>query len=257
MDEVAYTDPTAEEMNSFLHCLMHGINKQAFQLFGDRVVSGPFAGMVIPEKSPWDDGNVSTKLLGCYEHELHESIQYAVWRRPSVIINVGCAEGYYAIGLARLMTYATVYAFDIAELSRLLCEDYAKRNGVKVNLIEGVKAPEELRLTQARGHRLYVIDCEGSELELIDLDKCPELIHSDIIVECHDFMKPNASLTLADRLCRTHRVELIRPQLPDLGQFQFLKQAPGVLSMLMVTEKRPYPCYWLACWAHSKETGNV
>jgi SAM-dependent methyltransferase len=244
------TEPDAKEMNDLLLRVMRGVNGQAFRLFGSKVHTGPFAGMIIPERTPhWDDGNSGTKLFGTYEHELHAAIEYAVWRLPKIVVNVGCAEGYYAIGLARMLE-ADVYGFDICEESLLMCKDYAERNNVMVTLAVGCKSPGEMRLPDLPGRRLYIVDVEGEEFELLDLGKCPELINSDIIVECHDFLRPQVSIMLADRFSRTHRIELVRPKLPDLTQFQFLSKFPTVMGTLMVVEKRPMPCCWLTAWAN-------
>ena len=249
------TEPDNEEMSKLILRVMRGVNGQAFRLFGNRVYGGPFAGMIIPERvQHWDDGNFGTKLLGCYEHELHDVIHHAVWRYPNVLIDVGCSEGYYAIGFARMHKDLRVHALDISDAALTLCSMYATINGVKdqVYTARGARDPSELRFRGIEGRRLYMIDCEGDEAELIDLEACPELKHSDIIVECHDFMRPSMSRILADRLAATHKVELIRPTMPDFGQFQFLRQLPSIISVLMVVEKRPMPCYWLACWANSR-----
>src|SRR5215813_4226420 len=77
------------------------ITPKIFQKLGNRVLTGPFKGMIVTDQPNWDDGNSTLKLLGCYEHELWDAIELAITRKPSAVINIGCAEGYYAIGLAR------------------------------------------------------------------------------------------------------------------------------------------------------------
>lgn len=253
MDEDSEPDTT--ELRDLLMKVMRGVNGQAFRLFGNKIHMGPFAGMVIPERVPnWDDGNSGTKLLGCYEHELHDAVYHAIWREPDLVIDVGCAEGYYAIGFARALPQARVYALDTNEAALKLCEEYSRINGTagRIHFVQGARSPEELRFSTTVGKRLYLIDCEGEELELVDLRKCPELKYSDIIVECHDFMRPSVSRILADRLAATHKVDLIRPRLPNFGQYQFVRLVPSIISILMIVEKRPMPCYWLTCWANSR-----
>lgn len=255
MAEPDNDEPDPCELKDLLMRAMRGVNGQAFRLFGNRIHQGPFVGMIIPERVPnWDDGNFSVKMLGYYEHELHDAVYHAIWREPDVIVNVGCAEGYYAIGFARALRSAQVFAFDINESALELCQAYARTNETfeQTRFVQGVRSPSELCLTGVKGKRLYLIDCEGAELDLVDLDKCPELVHSDIIVECHDFMLPSASRILADRLAATHTVNLIRPRVPDFERFQFVRQTPAIMSLLMIVEKRPMPCYWLTCWAHSR-----
>jgi len=46
-------------------------------------------------------GALTAKLLGTYEKELQDAIRALEKKRFGRIINVGAAEGYYAVGLAR------------------------------------------------------------------------------------------------------------------------------------------------------------
>ena len=244
-----YYEPDAKEMTELLLRVMDGVNAQSFRRWGNKVMTGPFTGMIVPERAPWADGNASTKLIGCYEHELHEVIETALWRQPAVVVNVGCAEGYYAVGFAR--KDLEVYGYDVSPGSLIVCQEYAEKNNVQVILEKGIKEPETL--PSFNKHTLYFMDCEGDEDTLVDLDRCPSLVNGDVIVECHDFLKPGVGSRVADRLARTHRVDLIRPKLPDL---RFLEKLPTAMGVLAVVEKRPMPCCWLACWANSKGASN-
>ncbi len=254
MDE---REPTLDEMRGALMFMMLGVHAQAARVFGTKVRSGPFEGMEIPLHTPWDDGNFGSKLMGSYEHDLHRAVDHAVWRRPNVVVNVGAGEGYYAIGLARILREkAIVYALDTSEDARMLCSDYAERNDVRVRSVAGADTPEELSFEGVPGHRLYVVDVEGAEVELLDPRRCPELTTSDLIVECHDFLRPGASSIIADRFTATHAVTVIRPTLPDFARYTSLARHPSVMAVLMVLDKRPVPTYWLTCWANHKELHN-
>src|SRR5229473_2239235 len=68
---------------------------------GQKVLNGPFQGMMLASGSA--EGCYVPKLLGCYEAELHPYVAEAAQRGYEAIINVGTAEGYYAIGMARLL----------------------------------------------------------------------------------------------------------------------------------------------------------
>jgi len=74
------------------------------------VLGGRFAGM------QYDDfGHGSPlipKVFGTYEAELHSWILESFDRRHDCFINVGCAEGYYAVGFARAIPEIAIYAFD-------------------------------------------------------------------------------------------------------------------------------------------------
>jgi methylase of polypeptide subunit release factors len=61
------------------------------------------------------------KLLGSYEAELHPVLDQVIRNNYETIIDVGCAEGYYAVGLALSLPTTHVHAFDIDSRARELC----------------------------------------------------------------------------------------------------------------------------------------
>jgi hypothetical protein len=64
------------------------------------VESGPFAGM---KYLPGFCEGILPKLLGSYEQELWPALHSIASLPIQAVINIGCAEGYYAVGLARLL----------------------------------------------------------------------------------------------------------------------------------------------------------
>src|SRR5215475_3057945 len=156
--------PTLDEMNDMMMSIMRGVNAQLFQMMGNRVVYGPFKGMEIKQDPVWYDGNASTKLLGCYEFELDAVIAKAIARKPKTVINIGCADGFYAIGFAKVLPEATVFAIDVDEASLWECREMAERNGVaeRMRFHYGCHSADELDFQLPDG-RLYIVDCEGHE----------------------------------------------------------------------------------------------
>ena len=80
---------------------------------GPFVRGGPFDGMQFTTDCRWP--GFPTYLTGNYEAELHEALEEFIATRPDVVVDVGCAEGYYAVGLALRLPEAHVYAYDIDE----------------------------------------------------------------------------------------------------------------------------------------------
>src|SRR5512140_2013789 len=62
------------------------------------VLSGPFKGMRYGDFSY--NSALIPKLLGTYEADLHNWVGEALATGYDAVINVGCAEGYYAVGFA-------------------------------------------------------------------------------------------------------------------------------------------------------------
>lgn len=226
----------------------------------NKVQSGPFKGMRLENRSSWNDGNMSTKYVGSYEFELHNSIRKAVSRKPSTIINAGCAEGYYAIGLGRLLPYSSVVAMDMDKAAIDQCVHNAQMNGIiNMKLVEGKIGPEDL--IQGKGHKLFVVDIEGYELSVLDPERCADLYTSDIIVECHDFLyvgdeeEPTSIISdaLEQRFGATHIIERIEPQAPYMRDYPCLSGLTLGTALLAITEKRPLPTVWLACWTKERK----
>ena len=68
---------------------------------GTVVMQGPLAGLdFLPQSA---EGCHIAKLLGCYEQPLQPYIEEAIASAYPTILNIGCAEGYYAVGMARRM----------------------------------------------------------------------------------------------------------------------------------------------------------
>jgi hypothetical protein len=216
---------------------------------GDFAVrSGPFQGMLYPRQIVTPErllkNGVVPKLLGCYEAELHEVVEQALKREYVKIINIGCAEGYYAIGLARRMPMTAVFAFDSDPLARLLCEEMARANAVSERVhVRGECTVEALR-TLVSESCLVVCDCEGCERELLDPGLVPGLATCDIVVELHDCVDPRISGTIRQRFARTHDVLQLTKVKRDPGAYPPLKSVTSYQQRLAVTEFRWGPLEW-------------
>jgi len=77
---------------------------------GSTVAAGPFAGIRLDYE--FFPVYASPKFLGTYKRELHRVIERAIQLRPKYILNVGCVEGFYAVGLAIQLSDAEVFAAD-------------------------------------------------------------------------------------------------------------------------------------------------
>src|SRR5262245_4204461 len=71
---------------------------------------GPFLGLRCINAST--GSTIVPRLLGSYEAELHDTIEKLAGRDYRRVVNIGCGEGYYAVGLARRLPSARVFALD-------------------------------------------------------------------------------------------------------------------------------------------------
>lgn len=165
---------------------------------GSLVQAGPFEGMRYLRQASWGEELVP-KLLGCYEAELHEHLESLLRGGYDRVVNVGCAEGYYAVGLARRLPGAQVSAFDTDPRAQYLCRRLAARNDVEDRVHVGGECTPSMLDELVVGRTLVVVDCEGCELALLRPDLAPGLRRADLLVELHDFVDPSISTTIVGR----------------------------------------------------------
>lgn len=208
-----------------------------------KVAHGPFAGMAYATRS--SEGGRAPRLLGVYEASLHPVIETVIARAYPQVLDIGCAEGYYAVGLARRMPDSVVHAHDMNPMARALCAEMAKANGVTERLrIGGEIAHADLALC-ANAPTFILCDIEGAEGVLLDPAKAPALAKADILVEVHEGMVPGLLARLTQRFQPTHRVTRIDRSLrPDLLP-TWAEGLSDLDRLLMLWEWRASPTPWL------------
>jgi hypothetical protein len=200
---------------------------------GGRVLGGPFAGMAFP--LPPAEGCSVPKLLGCYEIPLHESLKRLAATGVEEIYDIGCAEGYYAVGFARLFPQARILAFDINDNARATCAALAQANNVADRVTVGTECTWETLSFPPGKNRLVFCDIEGAERQLLDPAKATGLVHAHIIVECHDCFDAGIADELTRRFSPSHDIERLQDDLAStrvLGSgFQKLPQIDRLIAL--------------------------
>src|SRR5437868_6460531 len=179
---------------------------------GLEVKDGPFVGMHYAEGLEASVGDLVAKLVGSYECELHGVLEQWIRADYPQIIDVGCAEGYYAVGFAVAMPRSRVDAFDIDAVARSHCAALADLNAVSERVrVLGSCDPQALASYPEHGVAL-LSDCEGYERVLLNPDLAPNLRHWPILVELHEFIDGTITDTLRRRFESTHDIDVIDGQ---------------------------------------------
>lgn len=173
---------------------------------GDTVRHGPFKGMTY-RNDQFCCSAIAPKLLGSYEREIHPWIERLLGQDWDGVVDVGCAEGYYAVGFAWRKPGIPVYAYDINETARAQCRALAEANGVadRIEIRSFCDAAELGRLVNGRRF-LVIADCEGYEKELFTPANREALARADVLVEVHDFMDLTITPHLRSLFAETHDV---------------------------------------------------
>jgi len=224
------------------------------QRTGCRVRLGPFAGMRYVSNSI--GSAYVPKLLGIYERELAQVMEQACARQPPLIVDIGAAEGYYAVGMALRNPKARIVAFEAEERGRAALRQMALLNSVVDRIeIHGRCEPFVLQSTVAdQKGGLVICDVEGYEEHLLDPVVVPELNGATILAEMHDFVRPGITEEIRRRFAATHRCERIwqEPRTRKDFPFQTIGTAllPGSYLDWAVSEWRPVRMSWLRLEPH-------
>ncbi|MEX2467291.1 MAG: hypothetical protein WD995_10295 [Gemmatimonadota bacterium] len=181
---------------------------RAWRVTRGRVQHGPFATMRYTRTG---FSQLGPKLLGTYEQELHPVIVRLISEGPKRVVNVGAAEGYYAVGLLMRTSGLRITGFERSAEGRALMREFARLNGVIDRLdIRGTCTPDTLDQSLGTEERPRVLmDVEGEEHELLDPRSVPGLGRAEILVEMHEFAQPGVTAEIMERFGPTHVVSRI------------------------------------------------
>jgi len=213
--------------------------KEFYNHHGLTVQSGPFKGLELKSM------NIQpVHLMGVYEQPLHSTIEAIIEHGYDHIVNIGCAVGYYAIGMARRMSGTHIHAYDIDEVALGECKKAADVNGVSDRLTFGSEFRGEDFANIDSENTLVFMDIEGGERELLNPVKFPALGSIDILVEVHDCFDPTTTELIRSRFMGTHDIEWMPNASIHVEFPEFLWTASELDQSLAAWEGRPGPTPW-------------
>ncbi len=232
----------------FRHIGLECLEQRTRSVVSSSVRRGPFAGLRLLNRA---SGSVwIPKVLGSYESEVAEAVEEVMSVRPDVIIDIGCAEGYYAVGFARRLAKTKVFAADVNPIARRMVRAMAAANHVEERLftMSWIScAGLESILIPARSPVVWC-DIEGGELDLLDIGRVPELRKAWMFVEEHQHSTGVAPAALVGRFSSTHEHRII-PQSHRAAADWIPRELASVFTKdearLAMSELRPASQVWI------------
>ncbi len=217
------------------------------------IQGGPFKGMKYLSNSV--GSLLLPKILGTYELELKEAV--GMLPHFELGLDVGAAEGYYAVGFLMKGICGRMIAWEMTSEGQDLIKKLAYINGVARKIsIEGTCDSESLSVVLERETGksiLLMIDCEGYEEELLGSIDPALLANTTLIIETHDFVIPGVHDRLVQLMRKTHHVTEIDRQKrkhSDLtfklsGRFRIFELP--LLRRIAMVERRFPNMQWMVC----------
>jgi hypothetical protein len=207
-------------------------------------MQGPFQGLKIVAGPQWIDWPA---LLGTWERELHPVIERLIADPPRTVINIGAATGYYAVGLAVRCPQTSVLAYEIRPEMQRHVTTLAASNGV-ANRVRALGRCDHAELATALADHpesLILMDIEGGEVDLLDLERHPGLRRCRLLVEEHEVFVPGCLDILTARFAPTHRVEVIPGQARVPADLPLRWPLANRWLRRLMNEGRSQPQSWL------------
>ncbi|QLG69525.1 MAG: methyltransferase [Candidatus Woesebacteria bacterium] len=193
------------------------------------------------------------KIIGSYEEPIQEWINQAIKRKYYKVIDLGSAEGYYAIGMAKNLPQSTVLASDIDPKARHLCRILARKNNCNNIKIVGKLDHQRLNKEIIRNKTIIICDIEGNELELLEPNKVKKLNFCDIICELHDdLVSNNITEEMIKRFHKTHSIEIVVDRPREKNRYKILNSLQTDIVSFILDERR----YGISRWARLIKNNN-
>ena len=227
------------------------LSNQVSELCDYTVRYGPFAGMQIARESWWSAADRGAMILGLYECEVLRHIEQ-LDPHYDVLVDVGAADGYYAVGCLVAGKAKHAYCFEISTSGRESIVRNAELNGVADRVtVLGEAHPGFMKALRNDFHldlsRAFVImDIEGAEQQLLTPTDVASLANSVSIIELHDHALPDnfdQDLRATADSVGLNMVELTT-QARDPGSFPELARWTDDDRWILCSEGRPRLMRW-------------
>lgn len=261
-----------KEDGVFYHVMMfvHSVLKQPMQIehvkrkilkkliekHNYKVAHGPFKGMKLNENPIWSKYDHITQVLGVYEKNVLSKIIEFSQIDDSLFIDLGAADGYFAVGVASGGVFKKVCAFEINKKSQQCMINIAKNNDCmdKINIYDEANYDSIKKLLHNEKHSpTILIDIEGAEYTLLDSKMLSLLSNCNVICELHPWVKKNGKRVyrkveeenLLKNASKFFDVEMIQRESYSPNDFEELSGFNEVERLIALSEGRGPNMHWL------------
>ena len=220
------------------------ISLELFKMLNGTVKYGPFKGLRLTHNPWWGQLDLGSQCLGLYEKEILKFIENIEDGQFTNFIDIGAADGYYAVGLLSTGKIQRSICFEKTDKGREAIFTNWKNNGAIGQLVVKAKANFEsiATLTEHDLERsLILIDIEGGEFELLNNDTIRKFRYSKILLEIHNWVTDfeekykNLLISLDEFFC----IKIIKRVDRQVDNYMELRDFTDDNRLLLISERRP------------------
>ena len=211
------------------------------------VQNGVFKNLKINKNISWGRGDIASKIYGFYENKIQKKLKEL--KKP-ILIDIGAADGFFAIGCLHSKLSKYCYAFEQNETSRLALYKTAELNNVanQISIMGKVDnqvflslLPDELDLSMA----VILCDIEGEEYNFFSETILKKLQKCNLIIEIHTEETISKEADLIKSAKKYFNVNIILDNNKDMSAVTTLHNLNDIDRNLISCEGRSYIGKWL------------
>ena len=225
------------------------VNKEIGFKFSNTIAYGVFKGMKMSDKVWWGKYDVASKILGQYEsHVIDKIVQLS--NECDTFIDIGAADGYFAIGAVKSELYSKSICFELSEIGQKVIIENSKLNDISDSVaVYGVATEDSIKDILSQNEKAVVLcDIEGAEFDVLTVGMLEVLKNCSIIIELHDTFTAGADNRrekLFDRAKNFFEISYLSRTNPDVYEFSELNYLNDNERFLIFSEGRPLNMEWV------------
>ncbi len=220
------------------------ISLELFDILNGVVKYGPFTGLHLDRETWWGKLDLGSQCLGLYEKEILNLIDATEAGRFSTFIDIGAADGYYAIGMLVSGKVGRTICFEQTEKGRsVIAENWKKNHSVgELTILGEANAASFAALNRADlNNALVLVDVEGFEFDLLTDEVLSLLKSSTVVIEIHHWMDNflDKYTTFLRHAANYFEVEVIERVERETSNLPELRDFTDDNRLLLTSERRP------------------
>ena len=254
LESLAATVPTPEQLNHWRSETVAQrktrLGKELYKQMDGTVRYGAFKGQKLADNVWWSATDKASMLCGFYEIEVLETLRAVPAGRRRTFIDLGAADGFYAIGMVRSGFAERAICFEMSEQGRQVINHSAQANKVRDQIeIHGKAGANFLQETQRidPSATTILIDVEGAEFDILTTKTLFDLRHCHIVMEVHNWIDDfeQKYIQLLHEAANYFELGTITAGARDPGQIKELDALSDDNRWLICSEGRPNLMRWL------------
>ena len=210
------------------------------------VQNGVFKNLKINKDVTWGRGDIASKIYGFYENKIQEKLKEI--KKP-ILIDIGAADGFFAIGCLYSKLSKYCYAFEQNEISRLALHKTAEINKVanQISIMGKVdnqsflsSLPNDLELSKT----VILCDIEGEEYNFFSETILKKLKKCNLIIEIHNESSNSKETALLKLTKKYFNVNVLLDNNKDMSEINILHNLNDIDRNLISCEGRSYIGKW-------------